>query len=288
MPARRTVYSQARYYALSVGRRRFRRGRRYDPRFLSRNMRWGWACYNHDRVTARNFSRLFMVHRLNFEGDQVMRSRVDYGCSLHVRLQRAKRLNERDDWQRLEAAPDNLITSHYKDASLIIYRSDNQLINRIRWITNHLLEILFRVSAILPLFKFLKILFVIKSVLFSIITVDATTAMQSTWAFYNFAGLMLLKFPECTQNSWRRCGKHGCAQGLRHRRLFLNEGPLFLAKALVKAECLVAAKLSFVSPIDYMNYRCIRAILVSRAPRWVRGYPSAAVNVREELESGRF
>jgi len=85
-----------------------------------------------------------------------------------------------------------------------------------------------------------------------------------------------------------RCGKHRCARGLRIRRLFLNEAALPLAKALVKAERLVAAKLSFVSPIDYMNYRCARAILVSRSPWSVRGYPLAAVNVREELESGRF
>lgn len=62
----------------------------YDPRFLSRSVRWGWARYNHHRVTARNFSRLFMDHRLNFEGDQVARSRVDYGCSLHIRLQSAE------------------------------------------------------------------------------------------------------------------------------------------------------------------------------------------------------
>lgn len=76
--------------------------------------------------------------------------------------------------------------------------------------------------------------------------------------------------------------------GIPHWRPFLNETALFLTKALVKAERLVAAKLSFVSPIDYMNYRCARAILVSRAPWSVRGYPFAAVNVREELESGRF
>ena len=50
------------------------------PLSLLQYMRWGWTCYNHHRVTARNFSWLFMGHRLNFENDQVACSRVDYSC----------------------------------------------------------------------------------------------------------------------------------------------------------------------------------------------------------------
>lgn len=59
-----------------------RRGARSPLSLSQYAMRPGM--YNHRRVTVRNFSWLFMDHRLNFEGGQAARSRIDYGFLSHT------------------------------------------------------------------------------------------------------------------------------------------------------------------------------------------------------------